>query len=119
MVLVKTSKLCSLFRAQATATVGSCPRWSVTTVETMGLAAATATVAAKRVAKIIATPLVRPSSTSCLTIKLGIMRVCLVEVFFSYGGFSDGGFLRWSIFLDGILRWNVSDGWFMLRIAID
>ncbi|GKC94348.1 hypothetical protein Tco_1159790 [Tanacetum coccineum] len=64
MVSVKTSTLCSLFRAQATATVGSCPRWSVTTVETMGLAAATATVAAKWVAKITATPLVRPSSTS-------------------------------------------------------
>ncbi|GJX35539.1 ribonuclease H-like domain-containing protein [Tanacetum coccineum] len=42
----------------ATATVGSCPRWSITTVETMGLAAATATVAAKWVAKITATPLV-------------------------------------------------------------
>ncbi|GJV54039.1 ribonuclease H-like domain-containing protein [Tanacetum coccineum] len=42
---------------KATATVGSCPRWSVTTVETMGLAAATATVAAKWVAKITTTPL--------------------------------------------------------------
>ncbi|GJT25932.1 hypothetical protein Tco_0895869, partial [Tanacetum coccineum] len=70
-----TSTLCSLFRAHATATVGSCPWWSVTNVETMGLAAATATLAAKWVAKLTATPLVRPSSTSCLTIKLRIMWV--------------------------------------------
>ncbi|GJW58092.1 hypothetical protein Tco_0104823 [Tanacetum coccineum] len=59
----------------ATATVGSCPRWSVTTVETMGLVAATTTIAAKWVVKITATPSVRPLYTSCLTIKLGIMQV--------------------------------------------